>query len=264
MQTIKKYDLYNENFEFWFRNLLIGMDYAQREKMPEDLLIKLERYIKGGTQHFSFLETMFILSTCLGFNGTLLIEDEQGMSEKEYVESRKAFLGRKRNAEIMKYRGTEINFVLASKNLFETVSYLNSVYTGDVYKVIKEIDFKSTTKISADNAKGRETVKGVARLLLTWERNKKKISLMFRLKPAHIYALLYFDIAKPGTNFYNGDFKYSYNANRREMVDALTFLHKNNYLIRTGLKRSYTYSLSAYGISVRDKIFTTLINMNKL
>lgn len=264
-QNINRFDIYNENFEGVFNDMLINITQPQLSVLPNDMKFKILKNKKHPASSFNFIEKVYILSTAFDKNITISIEDiNDGVSKVEFRNAVLAQKGKLKNSELLKYPKTMASFILADKDLFSSMMYLNHVYTTEIYQLVRKINVAQRSKRDKLYNQGIETVKSLVKLFMNYELNKKMLIGEFGFDMAQFYAILYFSTGERlGVDFYNKDFKFSYSANKRDMSTALLVLYNNGYLFRRGEKR-YTYSLTAKGLDVLNKIVERIIGFYKL
>ena len=260
-----KYDLYNENFEAWFLDKLKLITPEQRAKLPTGLLYKLFRNQEVHTGNISILEKMYILSIAFDISLNIVIEDpEHGMDASEFRKSIKAQKAEITNKELLETPAVRSSFVLASRDLSNSIMYVNQVQCSDIYRLIKMINPKDRNKKDSKFKNTRDSLRGVIKFLTEYEKNFKRIIMEFQLDAPQVYALMYFSTGeKLGKDFYDKDFKYTYN--RRALSNALTALSRSNCLSKRGGRVGgnmvgIRYQLTAKGIDMLDRILTKIFN----
>lgn len=165
------------------------------------------------------------------------------------------------NSELLKNPRIQSGFVMSDKNLFQTLSYLNHMYTSEIYTLFRGINHLDRTKKDKNYSRGREVIAGVTELILKHEQYKKRIIMEFDLTPQQLYVLLYFSTGeKSGKNFFQRDFTYAYNSTARMLSGAVRQMADLGYLIKRGDKRNWRYTLSSKGTALLDKIISKIID----
>lgn len=265
-ERINKYDFYNENFEQYFRNTIFSMSPEQSNNIPEALRIKMFLNKKSPGSSLSYNEKIYILSTAFNKSTFIVISDnELGIGQRELTMAVQAQKAEITNTELLKNERIKACFVLSDKNMITPFSYINHVYSTEIYQLINKIISDQVSMKDSFHKTSKKVMNGVLRLIRSYERNKKMIIVDFKLDVAELYALMYFSSGeKLGVDFYNGDFKYSYNANYRSMFNALTNLTKRGYLTRRGSARLPKYSLTAKGMDTINKIMERIVSLYTL
>lgn len=261
-----RYDLYNENFDFWFKGWVESMTPNQKSLIPDDLLFKLFTN-KGGTRgDLSFKEKVHILASGFGKEVIIVVKDEDnGIDAKDFNNAQKAKKSKMMNSDLINNDRTNASFILASKSLFESMAYLSHVYTSDIWTFINKINTTDVSVKAKNFAKGKDAIKSLVRLLLNYELNKKRIVMEQNMTTSMLYAILFFSTGeKKGVDFYNGNFKYAYNCNRSEMHRGLLELYKKGYLDRRGSVMKQTYFLTSKGVDLLDSICKKIIQLYKI
>jgi len=262
-RAINKYDIYNENFENYFRDLMATISLEQRERLPDDLLHKIFKKGVLNTGDLSFKEKTYILSIAFNKHTTIVIEDERnGLTEKDFKASTRAQAGRITNTEVLENPSVRSSFILSDKELFNSIMYINHLQCTDIYRLIRRINPKERNKRDKSFAETREALRGLTTLLLSYEKNKKRLVMEHGLDVPQIYALLFFAGGERlGTDFYNREFKYAYSANARLLAKTLTGMHAKGLLKRRGGRKLVKYDLSARGIAILDKVLNKTIEL---
>ncbi len=258
-----KYDLYNENFEAWFLDKLKAITPEQRAKLPRELLFKLFKNQEIHNGSISILEKMYILSIAFGQNMTISVEaDEGGLDASEYrkaVDAQKAVIT---NKELLETPAVRASFILSNRDLSNSIMYVNQAQCTDIYRLIKMINPKDLNKKDHKFKATKEALRNVVSFLLEYEKNFQRIIMEFQLDTAQVLALLYFSTGeKLGKDFYDKDFKYTYN--RRLLSNALTALTRSSCLTKRGGTTQIKYQLTAKGIDLLDRILSKIFNAYK-
>lgn len=261
---IAKYDIYNESFDAYFRDILATITPAQKENMPLDLLAKV---FKGGDANSNLLsqnEKTYILSRVFGKQVAIVIQDEdKGFGINEFQGALKAQKAKMKNIDLLNKPVVNANFIFSDKQVFESLMYLNHAYCSDIYSLIKKINPAGISKTAKEKSTVKAAIKHLADLLMSYERHKKRIVMQYDLDVPKIYALLYFSghAGKLGMDFYQKDFKHAYSANERSLKQAVMGLWRSGHLERRGGARYIRYSLSAKGIETLDKMLRKILEL---
>lgn len=264
-RAINNYDFYSENFENYFKDIVVGMTQIQKDSLPEQLLFKLFSGEKLTHGNLSFKEKVYILNTVFRKKVEIVIEDENdGISLEDYCLAKKAQAGKRTNTELLSEPRVQASFVLADRDFFKSIAYFNQIFTTEIYKLYKRtFDFDRTQKDINYN-KGREVVKHITELILSYEINKKRFVMTNNLNPGKLYALIYFSTGeKLGSSFIKKDFKYSYNCNAVMLSKAVKELTDTGYLDRRGGTTKYRYTLTAKGQHILNRVIEQIIDNYK-
>lgn len=253
------FDLYSENFERYFEDLVTKMNDSQKKMLPVKLLTRLFTNKKNIGVNLEFREKVYILNLCFDKRITIVVEDhENGIGPDEYEKAILAQRGKVTNTELLSQPRTKCSFVMADKNLMNSMMYLNHVYTTEIYTLIRPLIYSERSNKDNKYHLGIESVKAITRLILNYEMLKKRLVMQFDFRMSDIYAILYFSGGERiGQEFFLKDFKYSYNANSRELADSLRKLHEHGFLDRRG--RPLKYSLTAKGVDILNKIMQQIV-----
>lgn len=258
------FDFYSENFDRYFEDLVEGMTPAQRMRLPDGILNRLFTNKKNRAAALEFREKAHILSVAFGKRIVISIEDEkQGIPAEDYQRAVDAQSGKITNTNLLGYPRTGAGFIMADKNLMNSMMYLNHVYTTEIYSLLRPLKISERSKKDTEYNKGFEAVRSLVGFILNYEMFKKRLVHEFDFSLSEIYAILYFSTGeKTGLDFYKKDFRYSYNANSTHMFRALGSLTQKGYLSSRG--RPLKYSITARGLDVLNKIAHRIISFNKI
>jgi DNA-binding MarR family transcriptional regulator len=262
MKRLDKYDFYNENFETYFNDKIDTITAAQKSLLSNELLSKLFKGPKKLAGSLSFKEKTYILNTCFSVETAIYIYDPgMKINKSDLVDVRKANSGKMTNSELLENPRIQSGFVMSDKNLFQTLSYMNHIYTSEIYTLFRGIRHLDRTNKDRNYARGKEVIGGVTDLVLKYEQYKKRIIMEFDLTPQRLYVLLYFSSGeKYGKHFFQRDFTYAFNSTARMLSGSVRQMHDLGYLIRRGDKHNYKYTLSSKGVALLDKIVSKVID----
>lgn len=262
MKRIIKYDFYNENFETYFNERVDKMNGDQRAMLPDEIKYKLIRFRGKFQNGLTFQEKVFILNTCFGARVMLYVYDDDQHIQKEDIQSLKqAQRGEIQNKVLFQETRIQAGFIMADKNLFQTMMYLNHLYTSDIYRLFKTINLGRVQAKGKEFAKGKEIVTGICDIILKYEQRKKSLVMSYGLTPQRLYVLFYFSTGeKFGKDFCNRDFQFAYNQSARMLSGAVKYMTDTGYLLRRGDAAHYRYTLTAKGTALLNKIINRLLD----
>lgn len=251
-----KYDIQNDNFDYYFLEQAAKMGENQRELLPRELLFKI--FNKGyrintkSSYKLSFEEKLFVLLKGLNKKWVLIIEDElNGMSEEEYFKFKKLLKKREYNeSNAGQLNGT---FVLGTSELVDTFYKLNSLSTSPAYNYL--------TKVRTKNYLQPEEYKRNMKFLAAWVSNydskRKKIIIEGGISVAEWIVLchLYEGDEKNGSLIYLEKFKYSYNTSSTKIKEAFGTLQNKGFIIKYGKGKGTKLQITANGKAKINGIF---------
>lgn len=261
-EPVKKIDIYNEQFNYFFVNKLNSITPEQKNLIPKDLLFKIFRTgNEGSAEKLSFNEKMWILSVAFKHNITIMVDDaKNGIGMRDFGKASQANKGKIKNNELLEDMRINSSFVIADKELMAASLYMNHVSTSSIYSLIKEIIPNVNHKKNQQFTKAKKEINIILSFLINYESNKKRLAMDYGITVPKWYALIYFAIGeKLGHDFYDKDFKYAYSANRWTLNRDMNELHDSGYLLRRGVKKQYKYSLTAAGVNLLNRIFDNIL-----
>lgn len=262
-KKISAADLYNENFNYYFTMKLNAITADQRALLPQELSYKI---FKRGTEASAGLlnmnEKMWILSLVFKQNITIIVDDPaDGLDVKEGMASLKAQRGKMGNGKLLEYLQIKSAFVLGDKELMSSVLYMAHVCCSSIYQLAKKhipnnIDHARNRKFMND----RKAFLTTLDFLKNYEATKRRISSDYGLTMPEWYALIYF-ATKEGfaSDFYDKDFKYSYNSNRRNLHVGMKRIADLGYLQKRHINRKDKYTITAKGVDILGRIFNNIL-----
>jgi len=262
MKRLAKYDFYNENFETYFNDKIDQITPAQKSMLSNELLSKLFKGPKRLSGALSFKEKTYILNTCFGVETMIHIYDPAlKINKSDLYDAKKANVGKMTNGELLQNPRIQAGFVMSDKNLFQNLSYLNHIYTSEIYTLFRSVKQLERSNKDKNYSRGREVVGGVTDLILKYEQFKKRLIMEFDLTPQRLYVLLYFSTGeKYGKHFFQRDFTYAFNSTARMLSGSVRQMTDLGYLIKRGDKRNWRYTLSSKGTALLDKIISKVID----
>lgn len=260
-----KWDVSNENFNFFFHKLSALMTEAQREALPKDLYFKLFKrggaYDTTSTNKLSFLAKCYILIKALRKRLVIMIEDDkEGMDEQEYFEYKKLLAKRQYTVSGASDLIEDSVFVLANKELFETFSHLNELSCGKAYNYL----VKSKNPIPNKTAEHIEQQDYVARFIVNYESHRKLIHMNSGLNMSEWLVLiaLYHGEEMKGSHIYTNIYKYTFNSSKKKIKWAYGTLENKGYIEKIGRLKWMKLKITPLGRAVTTEILNKrLINI---
>ncbi len=250
-----KWDVSNENFDYFFANQSKMMTESQRLSLPKDLYFKL--FKRGGdvnsesTYKLSFLAKIFILIKALRKRVFILVEDENGMTEEEYFKYREMLFKHKYTISSSDELITDSVFVLANKDVMDTYSRLNRLSTSNAYNYL--IKSKNSVRLRSKQSDYVTQVNYICKMLAFYESNRKRIAMQMGLEFTEWLVLIYLfhgGMVK-GSDIYKSWYKHSYNSSSRKIKQAFGTLQIRGFVNKIGESRGAKLEITALG---RDKV----------
>lgn len=250
-----KWDIDNENFNYFFAQESALMSEKQRFSLPKELYFKL--FKRGGavdtnsTYKLSFLAKLFILIKALRKRVFILIEDENGMDEEAYFKYREMLHKHKYTTTSADGLITDSTFVLANKDVMDTYSLLNRLSVSNAYNYL--IKAKNPLKIRSKTGEHLTNIVYVSRMLSYYESNRKRITMQMGIEFSEWLVLIH--IFHGGfvksSDIYKSWYKYSYNSSSTKIKKAFSTLQMRGYVVKIGERSNAKLEITALG---RDKV----------
>lgn len=261
-KTVTTFDLENENFNYFFHKLSALMVESQREVLPKDLYFKLFKrggdYDSKSSNKISFLGKIFILIKALRKRMIIIVEDEkEGMSIEEFFKYKDLVPKRNYSTQAAVDLIDESVFVLGSKELVDTYSYLNHLSTSPAYNYL--IKAKNVDASSKSEEEYSRTIY-ICRFLQNYESVRKKITMTTGITMSEWLILIscYDGNELHPANLYNHIFRHSYNSSRTKLKVAYGTLYNKALIDRIGYGRFMKIRITALG---KDKVNEILKNL---
>lgn len=254
---IPKFDIQSDNFELFFEAQMNGMADYQRERIPTEIRAKVfkpsGKINSRSIRKLNFLGKLWILFKALKKRVWILIENEEtGLTIEEFVELGKAVrirdMGQKR-AESLKASGT---FCTASKELGDTLDYLNGLSVGPMYNyLMKYRNFEGT-----GTARNFEEKVAIIRMIRYYEANKRVWSWGGRLNLQEWYALTYLYDKEwvNGSQIHSGFYKNAYYGSYTLMRRVYSSLLSKSFIQKQGYRSGAVYRITPLGRDAVDSI----------
>lgn len=251
-----KIDINNDNFNNFFAIHAEKLTEAQKDLLPKELNFKL--FKKGGvlrgqnTTSLSFLTKLFVLIRCFKMNWVLLIEHEDGLQQDQFFKIK----------EVCREEGFGVDpaeswlkrgmFALSGKELMESFAALNKLSVGPAYNFISKV--KNVPESRTTEWKKMATY--IAQFIANYESKKKKIIMQSGITMPELYTLfyLYDGTQRGGSSIYNEQYKYAYNASRKQIQAAFVTLENKGLISKIGKKKGMKMSITPQGIGIINDV----------
>ena len=249
-----KFDLDNENFNYYFLEQAAKMGESQKELLPKELLYKV--FVKGyrvntkSSSKLNFFEKLFVLIRGLNKRFTIIIEDDlKGMNVEEYFKYHELTKRRNYTSEVSGKFISEGNFVLANSELFETFHRLNCLSVSKSYNYIQKIKTKNYVKPDPYKI----AMKFLTGFINNYEAKKKKMIMESGITMAEWITLtyLYDGEEKNGSLLYLDIFKYSYNTSSKKIRVSFKVLQDKGFIVKYGNGKGTKLQITSLG---KDKV----------
>lgn len=261
-KKIRSTEIYNENFNHYFTEQLNSMTPEQKLRLPNDLSFKI--YTRGNeasAEKLNFNEKVWILSVVFEKEWTLTVHDKDaGLDMENFITSIKVQRGAKLNGELLEGLRVKSFFALGGKEVMASLLYMAQVSCTGIYQLVKK------HIPNADHAKNKKFVDQrteflkVLTFIKNYEAKKNRIAENYSLTMPEWYCLVYFSINEGfAKDFYNHEFTYAYNSNRRTLHSGMLNLYKRGLLTKRQSGKSDKYTTSAKGLDLLDRIFNNIL-----
>lgn len=253
-----KFDIDNENFNYFFLEQVMLMSEHQKELMPKDLLFKV--FVKGfrvntkSTSKLSFLSKLFILMKSLNKRWVLIIEDnDKGLNEEQYFKLKEETKKRNYTSDSATELISQGQFVLGNSELFETFHKLNHLSLSPAYHYLSKVRNKNSLSLN----EYRKSMKFLSKWINNYESIRKKIVLESGLTMAEWITLtyLYDGEEKVGSYLYREKFKYCYNSSSAKIKTSFGTLQNRGYIVKYGISSGAKFQITALG---KDKLSSVM------
>lgn len=256
------FDLDCEPLDLLFVHEMEKISPTAKADLPKDVAFKLFR--GGGklntksTSRLGFLAKLYILWKCLNKRWWILIEDEEnGISSGQFMELKKAQKKRESGMDesaVLKSTGT---LVLASKELGDTMTYLNRISAGGPYNYLMKGKNPPKSKTTED-AKERSYI---AKFLSNYEAQKKNIISTAGLVMPEFYVLMtVFEGKEVPMSFISRDkFKRAYQSSTSKIKLAFRTLQAKGFVVKSGTTKGATLQITSSGKELLNAVLEKFV-----
>ena len=249
-----KWDLKNENFEYFFLEQSMLMSERQKSLLPPQLLYKIftkgNRVNSKSTSKLSFIEKIFVLVRALNKRWILLVEDdEKGMNVEDFFKYKEQTKKRNYTADSATDLSSEGEFILGDSELFDTFYKLNCLSVSPAYNYL----MKTKTKDYFKPDEYKKAMKFLASWINNYESKRKKIVTEGGISMAEWITLTYlFDgEEKNGSVLYKEKFRYSYNTSATKIKLSFGTLQNKGFITKYGNGQGTKLQITSLG---KDKL----------
>lgn len=248
-----RFDISSENLDLYFADQIPHLTPESKDGLPRDIIFKLFR--KGGefnstsTSKLGFLAKLYVLWRALNKRWWIVIEDEdRGLTPGQFMDLRKASKKRDYGVEQAQTLVMSGTLVLASKELGDTLTFLNSLSSSPAYNYL--VKTKNSTKNEVTESNKNDIY--VARFLVNYEGRKKDIVAQTGLSMPELYVLmaLYHGGEVSGATLYNQVYKRAYQSSPAKIKLAFGTLQRRKYINKYGITRGAKLQITPTGKSV--------------
>jgi hypothetical protein len=249
-----QFDISNDNFDAFFASQAAGMQEAQREQLPKELLYKV--FSKGfrvntkSTRKLSFLAKLFILFKVLRKRVIILVEDEvNGMEIEDFFNWKKMIAKENYGQENSNKLITDASFVLGNKELCDTFHRLNMLSVSKSYTYLSNSKNKDYTRPQ----QWLEAMNYINRFVSHYEANRKRLSMQTGLTMADWLVLthIYHGNLVDSSPIYKEVYRYCYNSSSAKVKNAFSTLQSRGFIEKIGVTKGAKIRITALG---KDKV----------
>jgi len=263
----EEYDLQNENFDIYVSNTLSEMTEYERNLLPTKLMMKIctktgNFNSKKGSK-MTFLEKMYALWKAKGRRVYIVVEDEEnGLSHQEFQEIRENITKSKKlqtkTEDPFEKAKTENFFVLGTKELCDTFSYMNKINCSNFFNYLTKTKNTNPSNI----AKFKNEVNSIVRFIWRYEAIKKKMNMSLQLSMPELLVLLYLydgQLMKSST-IHNTVFKYTYQSSATKMKVAFSNLQQKGLIVKSGVFSNAKLAITELGKEKINELLPKILN----
>lgn len=263
----EEYDLQNENFDLYVANTLSEMTEYERNLLPTKLMMKIctktGAFDSKKANKMSFFEKIYALWKAKGRRFYIVVEDEEnGLSHQEFQELRENIAKTKKTQKQMDdpFEKTKIEnyFLLGSKELCDTFSYMNKINCSPFFNYLLKTKNSPTSKIS----KFKQEVNYIVRFIWRYEAVKKKINASLQLTMPELLILLYLYEGQPmvSSTIHNTIFKYCYQSSPSKIKQGFITLQQRGLIVKTGGTSNAKMSITELGKEKVNELISKAVN----
>jgi len=263
----EEYDLQNENFDLYVANTLSDMTEYERNLLPTKLMLKI--CTKTGifnakkANKMSFFEKIYALWKAKGRRFYIVIEDEEnGLSHQEFQELRENIAKTKKTQKKMDdpFEKAKIEnfFLLGSKELCDTFSYMNKINCSPFFNYLLKIKNSPTSKI----AQYKQEMNYIMRFVCQYEAQKKKLHSQLKITMSEMLVLLYLYEGQPmvSSTIHNSVFKYCYQSSATKIKLAFSSLQQRGLIVKTGKFSNSKLAITELGKEKINELILKMVN----
>lgn len=254
-----KFDICVDNLDLYFANQLCSITPQAKEGLPKDVQFKLFR--KGGevdsnsTSKLSFIAKLYVLWKSLRKNIFIVVEgdDVNGLSTEDFVNLKQAIKARDYGVDRNnQYVIPQATFVTGSKDLVESLAYLNNLCSSPAYKYL----LRGKNHVPNKTEQNTEATQYICRFLSHYEANRKKIGFESGINISEwmILIALYHGNEIDSSLLWRTKYKYSFNSSKTKIKLAVGSLQRRGYIVKYGVTFKAKLQITSLGISACNDI----------
>jgi hypothetical protein len=263
----EEYDLQNENFDIYVSNTLSEMTEYERTLLPTKLMLKIctrtGSFNPKKANKMSFFEKIYALWKAKGRRFYIVVEDEEnGLSHQKFQELRENIAKTKKTQKQMddpfEKAKIENHFVLGSKELCDTFSYMNKINCSPFFNYLIKTKNSPTSNI----AKYKQEMNYIIRFVCQYEAQKKKLhsNLKINMPESLVLLYLYDGEQKVSSTIHNSVFKYCYQSAPSKIKQAFITLQQKGLIVKTGRTANAKLSITEIGKEKANELILKAVN----
>lgn len=260
----RRYDLYDENFDEYFFQIIEGMTVEQRERLPDELSAKILRGPRESMDTLTFVQKLHILTSVIGKKWCIIIEEEEGISYEGFLDLQKGYTENHPRLDAMKELRKRESFFIGNPHLMKRLEYATLQFASNTYKAIAgyRAEIHEKRKRVKAQREVSDSVKGIFRFLIHYEAHKYKFAATYGLESfSEWLALMFFYDNENKPAQFNDMFMYAYSSGKRNRGEALKRLRALGYIDTRAKKHSVhtKYYLTSKGKELAIKIMERVV-----
>jgi coproporphyrinogen III oxidase-like Fe-S oxidoreductase len=251
------FDLSCQNFDYYFANHLEDISPQAKDMLPKDVAFKIFR--GGGkvntlnTSKLSFVAKLYILCKCLRKRWYIVVEDEhRGLSPQEFLNLREQLKKRVYTEDATNKLVTTGEFVYGSKELMDTLGYLNTLSTSKAYTFLA----KNKNPVVNKSHEWSKKMQYIVKFILTYEANKKTWVSQYKIEIPEWYVLisLYEGQEVKSSPIHQVTFRRAYQSSPTKIRKCFAVLQSKGLISKTGDRNGTKLRITALGVDLVNTI----------
>lgn len=257
-----RFDLDCEALDLFFAYEIDKISPAAKADLPKDVAFKMFRgggkFRTQSTSRLGFLAKLYILWKALNKRWWIVIEDEEnGLSTGQFLELRKAYKKGDYTPDRANMLKSSGSLVLASKELGDTLTYLNKLSASGAYNYVMKAKNSPKNKTAEDV--GQRSF--ITKFLANYEAQKKNIVSTAGLVMPEFYVLMtvYDGKQVPMSHISRDKFKRAYQSSTSKIKQAFGTLQARGLVAKTGVSRGATLQITSSGKELLNGILDNFV-----
>lgn len=247
----------SDGLDEYLKNSIQKITVDQQMEMPLHIWKRIRAKRAGGLRidRLTFEQKVSILWKVFGKDVFLVVkEEEDGFLPEDFLANERERKHRKYGESETRSFIAEARLVLGTEAVCEAFHYRSILNSGRMYRYLAGI--KGESKLSS----GKKGMAQLAKMLIHYEANKKKMTKQTGLTISEWLILLYYadNLEKNGNPVYSGTYLDAHGASRAMLLRAFKRLSTDGLLTKKKVGKSEAhYKITTLGL---DKLYTVFGN----